>query len=716
MVAFQGTRNTETLDYALRHVKPEYFVDRSQKKIFQLVARYFHAIGGVVHRDALTDMLRDTDPGTALMYAEEFDAALRVVPGLTDPVYKHSITELEALFKGRRTNETLTRAMSISRHGEGDGEDLIRGPEAARQFALAELAQIDQFSDSNDSPEGDIRREGQDVLAEYALAQQLRAQGKMPGISSSITALDELLGGSLVRNGQMCLLAGYTSAGKTALCCQIAWHAAVKQGKSVVYMTTETGRVQVRRKLVARHSREEQFGLPGGLNTKDIAEGSLEPRGVQALQASVNDLDTNSGYGAMYLVQMPEHPTLAVARTRLDLIGREFMPDLVIMDYLQLFYADRGRDSMRAEQSDIVKAAKEGCSTAFDGRGYPLISPWQIGRKGREQLKSEGSYQYESLSETQEAPQTTDMLLGLIDYPDTTGGRAARLDIEVMKNRDGERGSSVQVTADYANAGFESKGGSMSSQQLFALGQLSDMDDVLLIAMAFFFVLAGGGAIAGILLHDRLKKRRLERWRGGHGDPANGECDGALAVRIGGQQSACADITVQWQVLPGAAGGLFQDYANKSNLMGTIDQSVVVRDLETVVNNTVGDYDPITDVKSVTNQNTQTSQFTSFSGTIENQMKKDLSSRIKIDAVNFPLMHYSSGIESVLQGIQKAYGNFAVAQENVKVNQEQQKANAALGNPSQAALSQYCFNLASDGKLPRGTQCLPNTGGISSGS
>ena len=200
----------------------------------------------------------------------------------------------------------------------------------------------------------------------------------------------------------------------------------------------------------------------------------------------------------------------------------------------------------------------------------------------------------------------------------------------------------------------------------------------------------------------------------GRDNPASGQCDGGLAVRIGGQQGACADVTIQWQVQPSAAGGLFLDYASSGDLMTEITNAVVVRELKTVVNNTIGDYNPITDVQSVTNTNSQTSQFTQFSPQIETAMRSDLTSRIKIDAVYLPLIHYSSQVEGKLQAIQQAYANFAVAQENVKVNDEQAKANKALGTPSGPALEQFCLNLANEGKLPRGTQCFPNTGGISS--
>ena len=82
------------------------------------------------------------------------------------------------------------------------------------------------------------------------------------------------------------------------------------------------------------------------------------------------------------------------------------------------------------------------------------------------------------------------------------------------------------------------------------------------------------------------------------------EGDDCLQVRVGGQQSACADITIQWQILP-SAGSLFSDYANQGDLMAEVQNAVVIRELKQVVNEMLGDYNPITDVQYVTETNTR---------------------------------------------------------------------------------------------------------------
>jgi replicative DNA helicase len=468
MIAARGSTNTEVLDWALRHVKPEYLTDRVQRGLFGIIENYAAATGGVLTRQALIDSLRNEDPGVALMYGEAYDALTRV--SLSEDQFKHSCTQLRELTKWRRTADITTTGMKILRQGETVGDAELRGADDARAYMLSALADVDRLSIEDESPEGDIRHEQHEVMLAYAAAQAARAQGQAPGIKSGIDALDRKLGGSFIRNGQVGLIAGYTSVGKTAFCCQLAWDAAVNQGKNVVYFTTETARSQVRIKLYARHSRLARFGLPNGLNTRDITEGTLNPDELAAFQASLQDMDANPGYGVCYVVQMPSKPTVGMLESRLSLIGRHFLPDLVIADYLQLFYPGRARDSLRVEQADVIKEAKSLSISAFGGRGFPLVSPWQISRAGRQQLKTEGNYSYEALSETHEAPQTADIILSLEDQADTSQGRSAPLDLVVMKNRDGERGGSVRLVADYANACFSGLDRSGGNGNLFDVG------------------------------------------------------------------------------------------------------------------------------------------------------------------------------------------------------------------------------------------------------
>ena len=181
-----------------------------------------------------------------------------------------------------------------------------------------------------------------------------------------------------------------------------------------------------------------------------------------------------------------------------------------------------------------------------------------------------------------------------------------------------------------------------------------------------------------------------------------------LTIRIGGQQTACADVTIQWQIRPQAADSLFSDYANQGDLMSTITDAVVVRELKQVVNQVLGDYNPVTDVQNVTSTNSATSQFSSFGPTILTAMRADIGSRISVLTVLLPYIHYDSSVESKLEAIQQAFANYAIATENVKVSQEQSLAYKSLGNPTVPQLISDCLtNLKDETGLPVGFQCFP---------
>lgn len=184
------------------------------------------------------------------------------------------------------------------------------------------------------------------------------------------------------------------------------------------------------------------------------------------------------------------------------------------------------------------------------------------------------------------------------------------------------------------------------------------------------------------------------------------EGNDGLPVRIGGQQEATADATIQWQILPQAAEGLYEDYANQGDLMTTVTNAVVVREFKQVVNQVLGDYNPITDVQNVSGSSSSTSQFTQFGPTILADMQHDIGSRIKVISVFIPQIHYDSAVESALSSIQQANANYAIATENVKVAQEQSQAYVKLGDPSANQLVAECLSIV-ERTGNSNLQCIP---------
>jgi replicative DNA helicase len=414
-------------------------------------------------------MLRKkSDAAQVTLYSETF----QLLSSLTvdDSEFSWAVQELRDLAAEKATGEVITEAMEILRQGKtlNTGET-IKGHEDARSHLIESFADIDRELTMQEAPEGDMRAERTDILKDYADRKHAREQGTSGGILFGIAELDNKIGG--LQNGELILSAGYSSDGKTSLCVQMAWSAAVEQGKNVVFLTTETLRPQVRRKLVARHSKLPIFEIPDGLNTRDLKAGTLTAHLETKLQEVVTDLTKNPSYGQMYIAQVPRNASISSIESRLYRIQRKFHIDLVICDYLALLKSDRTRQTAREELSSIIKEAKQLATTFDDGRGIPFVSPWQVNRAARDNAETLGYYTSASLAETSEATNSADVIISILAPTDNTN-RHAEIKGQILKSRDGETSNSILMDVDYATSTFVSRSG-MQFASTFSGGSTS---------------------------------------------------------------------------------------------------------------------------------------------------------------------------------------------------------------------------------------------------
>jgi hypothetical protein len=153
--------------------------------------------------------------------------------------------------------------------------------------------------------------------------------------------------------------------------------------------------------------------------------------------------------------------------------------------------------------------------------------------------------------------------------------------------------------------------------------------------------------------------------------------EGGLDVRIGGQQTAKVNVSIQWKVQDAAADGLFLNFANQgADLMTEIRNAVVIRSLENVENQVMGDYNPIQDVS--VNGTAGNSQFSKFQAKVKAGMIHDIGGRIKVLSIIQPIAVYDDSTQARLNAIQQQYAETAIAKQQLKTNQAQAAANDAL--------------------------------------
>lgn len=409
-------------------------------------------------RAVLSDLLRGRKPGTVQMFEEAYDALAAVLP--EEHEFRHSVGQLRELASDRATGEALATGRMILGASEAepvrlDDNRVLWGQAEARSYVQSALADAEQLGSESDVQAGNVTGEGDEVLAAYARAKELRQSGRPVGIQLGFPDLERSLGGGIGKG--LCLMIAPTSVGKSSFCVHAVWYNAVIQGRNVFYFTTEQHYDEVRVKLFARHSRLPKFGLPRGLDTLDIMSGRLSEEEERALAWVADDLKTG-GYGGIEVVQMPEHCTVPAYTGRAEAMARRRRPDFMVFDYLQLCDPERrSRDSKEHEnQSGIVKASHRWAETAFHGKGVALISPWQPNQGGAQALRGSGSFSVDQhMSQSSEAGKTAGLVLALsAPEEDTSRGRAVPLVLSVEKNRNGRKGARVNIVADYATSYF----------------------------------------------------------------------------------------------------------------------------------------------------------------------------------------------------------------------------------------------------------------------
>jgi len=468
----------DLLGEALNGLSPEHFPDSVQKNMFKFLERYYQKTGGVLTLGALKDILNrsSADPGRIALYEESYEDFKNHKPDDAD--FNWSLHELREDYAETEMKTALVGAMKILQEGEEQKNgEILRGQEPAREYLLDKLSDIDTSMSGQDAPHGEMRDEGAVILQEYNSTKQAKNAVTLSGIQFGIPPLDDKIGG--LQRGDLVLVAGYSNDGKSSLLVQLAWSASVEQGKNVLFLTTETVNTVIRRKLVARHSKHpkfQSFGLPDGLNSKDLKLGTLNPHEEEFFQEVVRDFtDKSNQYGNMYIHQVPRFASMDNVESIMNTVQKKFDIDLVVLDYLALLRPIGSRNTDRESLSGILKNGKQIATSFNKGRGVPLVSPWQVSRASWEDATTVGRYTSKALAETAEATNTPDIIASILAPVDNTD-RHANLTAQVLKHRDGETADGIQISVDYATSTFSAHGSleSIQTSTFTGAGSLTD--------------------------------------------------------------------------------------------------------------------------------------------------------------------------------------------------------------------------------------------------
>jgi len=192
-------------------------------------------------------------------------------------------------------------------------------------------------------------------------------KGVLSGLSTGFYDLDKMTAG--LQRGDLIIVAGRPSMGKTALCINIMEHAAIKEQKEVAFFSLEMSAQQLILRMLSSLSRVDSYRIRGGFTGKEDWKAIVEA--VQKLYSAKISIDDSA-------VQT----CLEIRSKARRLKAEKKSLDLIVIDYLGLL-SSRGKVENRVrEVAEFTKSLKA-LARELD---VPVVVVSQLSRKVEERI------------------------------------------------------------------------------------------------------------------------------------------------------------------------------------------------------------------------------------------------------------------------------------------------------------------------------------------
>ncbi len=215
--------------------------------------------------------------------------------------------------------------------------------ETASGAALLELAEAEIFELSKGREINDVQ--GVDALIRETF-DELEGQGVASGVRSGFTTFDEMTGG--LKPGELIIVAGRPSMGKTTWALNVARHAASREGKVAAIFSLEMTARNIVKNVLCAEARVDGKKMRAGRFLSDADHQRLRDAASLLFDAKLY-VDDTPGLT----------PTLLRAKAR-RLKSRHGL-DLIVIDYLQLMsggLSARAQENRQQEISYISRSLK----------------------------------------------------------------------------------------------------------------------------------------------------------------------------------------------------------------------------------------------------------------------------------------------------------------------------------------------------------------------
>ena len=312
---------------AIEKLEENDFYRDGHKVIFRAISEMFKN-DMPVDLVTLLETLRSTEKlekAGGVTYVSELSSSLLTTINLS--AYIKIVKEKSVL---RKLIKASTSIIEDSYNKQGEVEDVLEGAEK-RIFDIAEKRTTSDFEPLNAVLERGF----------LEIERLFNNKGEITGVGSGFIDLDAKTSG--FQKGDMVLIAARPSMGKTTFALNIAEHAALREGKSVVVFSLEMSKEQLAYKLLCSEANVDMLKLrTGALDDKDWENIA---RATGPLSKAKVYIDDTAGVTVMEM------------RSKCRRLKLEYGIDLIVIDYLQLM-SGSSSESRQQEVSEISRSIK----------------------------------------------------------------------------------------------------------------------------------------------------------------------------------------------------------------------------------------------------------------------------------------------------------------------------------------------------------------------
>jgi replicative DNA helicase len=259
--------------------------------------------------------------------------------------------------------------------------------------------------------------------------------GRTSGLPTGFTGLDKLTNG--LQKGDLVIVGGRPSMGKTSFCLSVAMNVAVKASRSTIIFSLEMGKDQLAQRLLCSRA---------AIDMQLLRSGHLPTRDYPKLGEAARVLNESP----LYIEDTPAITVFELRAMARRLKAQRGL-DLIIVDYLQLMTPNVKSDSVQQDISQISRSLK---SVARELE-VPVIALSQLSRAV--ESRSDKRPMLSDLRESGAIEQDADLVMFVFReevYDSEKAELKGKAEIIVGKQRNGPIGT-VELTFLKERAAFE---------------------------------------------------------------------------------------------------------------------------------------------------------------------------------------------------------------------------------------------------------------------